>query len=188
MRGPSDLAEAILGSELMCLSLYDHPRELEAFLETVTEAFITILRAQRERIPRVQGGMVSTFGIWAPGTVVRTQCDASAFLSPAQYRRRFLPYDLRICEAVDVSTIHLHSGSLHTVPVLLESERPHAIQVMVDPEPGGPPLREIVPILRDILAAKPLIVEAFLSDDEVRLLEDELPVDGRCIIQRYDPH
>jgi len=93
MRGPSDLAEAILGPELMCLSMYDHPGELRAFLETVTEAFITILNAQLERIPPVDDGYVNPFGIWAPGTVVRTQCDASAFLSPTQYKEWFLPYD-----------------------------------------------------------------------------------------------
>jgi hypothetical protein len=33
MRGPSDLAEAVLGPELMCLSLFEHQKELRSFLE-----------------------------------------------------------------------------------------------------------------------------------------------------------
>ena len=87
-------------------------------------------------------GYVNPFGIWAPGTVVRTQCDATAFLSAGHYAEWYLPYDERICEAVDYSIIHLHSCSLHTVDVLLEVERPHAIQVTLGvgaqrPVPGG---------------------------------------------------
>ena len=187
MRGPSDLAEAILGPELMCLSMYDHPRALRGFLETVTEAFVTILNAQLERIPRVQGGYVNPFGIWAPGTVVRTQCDASAFLSPAQYKEWFLPYDERISEAVGYATIHLHSGSLHTVPALLEVERPQAIQVTLDPEPSAPPTLSLIPTFRRILEAKPVIIDGPLTAEEVHVLEQELPVDGRCVLARHEP-
>jgi hypothetical protein len=187
MRGPSDLAEAILGPQLMCLSMYDHPKELRAFLETVTEAFITILNAQLERIPRVDGGYVNPFGIWAPGTVVRTQCDASAFLSPAQYKEWFRPHDERISEAVGYATIHLHSGSLHTVPALLEVERPQAIQITLDPEPSAPPTLSLIPTFRRILEVKPAIVDGPLTPDEVRILEQELPADGRCILARHEP-
>ena len=58
-RGPSDLAEAVLGPELMSLSIYDHPQELRRFLEQVTQAFIRILRGQAECIPPVEGGAVN---------------------------------------------------------------------------------------------------------------------------------
>jgi hypothetical protein len=187
MRGPSDLAEAILGSELMCLSMYDHPKELIGFLEPVTEAFLTILNAQLERIPRVDGGCVNPFGIWAPGTVVRTQCDASAFLSPAQYKEWFLPYDVRISEAVGYATIHLHSGSLHTVPALLEVERPRAIQITLDPEPSAPPTLSLIPTFRRILEVKPAIIDGPLTAEEAHILEQELPTDGRCILARHEP-
>ncbi len=187
MRGPSDLAEAILGPELMCLSMYDHPKELRGFLETVTEAFLTILNAQLERISGVDGGYVNPFGIWAPGTVVRTQCDASAFLSPAQYKEWFLPYDERISEAVGYAAIHLHSGSLHTVPALLEVERPQAIQVTLDPEPSAPPTLELIPTFRRILEAKPVIIDGPLTAEEAHILEEELPSDGRCILARHEP-
>ena len=81
MRGPSDLAEAVLGPELMCFSMYDHPSELHRFLDQATDLFIEILHEQLARIPTIEGGYVCPFGIWSPGTVVRTQCDASAFLS-----------------------------------------------------------------------------------------------------------
>ena len=184
MRGPVDLAEAILGPELLCFSMYDHPKELRRFLEEVTQAFIEILLEQLARIPPIEGGYVCPFGIWAPGTVVRTQCDATAFLSPEHYVQWFLPYDIRICEAVSYSVIHLHSCSLHTVDALLEAEHPHAIQVTMESEPSGPPLEVIIPIFRKILGAKPLILEGPLADAEVQLLRDELPADGLNITVR----
>ncbi|MBM3189442.1 MAG: hypothetical protein FJZ90_12050 [Chloroflexi bacterium] len=181
MRGPSDLAEAVLGPELTCLSMYDNPVVLRRFLDEVTETFLDVLWAQLNRTPRLRGGYVSAFGIWAPGSVVRTQCDASAFLSPRQYAEWFMPYDERICQAVDYSIIHLHSGSLHTVDALLGLEALDVIQVSIDPEPASPPVKGLVPTLQRILAVKPLIVSGPMSEEDVALLEEELPEDGLCI-------
>jgi len=184
MRGPSDLAEAVLGPELMCLSLFEHQKELRSFLEEATETFIAILFEQLQRIPKVDGGYVNPFGIWAPGTVVRTQCDASVLLSPRHYGRWFLPYDERISAAVDYSIIHLHSCSLHVVDELLKVERPKAIQVTIETGPNVPSIVALVPIFRRILGAKPLIADGPMTQDELRLLQDELPHDGLCIIAR----
>ncbi len=187
MRGPVDLAEAVLGPEMMSLSIYDHPRELQRFLEDVTDVFIEILQAQLARIPRIEGGYINPFGIWSPGSVVRTQCDATAFLSAKHYAEWFLPYDIKICEAVDYSIIHLHSCSLHVVDDLLAVERPHAIQVTIESEDSGPPVAAILPIFRQILGVKPLILEGALSEAEVQLLQDELPLDGLSITVRQAP-
>jgi hypothetical protein len=184
MRGPSDLAEAVLGPELMSYALVDHQRELREFLDEVTSTFIAVLWEQLVRIPPLQGGMVSPFGIWAPGTVVRTQCDATAFLSAGHYAEWFLPYDVRICEAVDLSIIHLHSCSLHVVDVLLGVERPHAIQVTVESGPNVPSLAELLPVFGRILAKKPVIIDGPLSPDDVEMLQEELPPGGRCILAR----
>jgi hypothetical protein len=184
MRGPSDLAEAVLGPELMSFSLYDHPQSLQRFLEEVTGTFIEILRGLLARIPPIEGGYLSPFGIWAPGTVVRTQCDATAFLSASHYASWFLPHDVRICESVDYSIIHLHSCSLHTVDALLDVERPHAIQVTLETSPPGPSLAEMLPTFRRILGVKPLLLEGHLSEDEVRWLQDRLPPGGLAISAR----
>ncbi|NLG29249.1 MAG: hypothetical protein GX557_15170, partial [Chloroflexi bacterium] len=170
MRGPSDLAEAALGPEFMCTSMYDHPDELRAFLRDICDVFMHVLRIQMEHWPRVEGGYVSWWGIWAPGTVVRTQCDASAFLSPRQYAEWFLPCDVRLCEAVDYGIIHLHSGSLHTVDALLQVDKPQVIQVSLDPEPSGPPYVSLLPAFEKILlGGKSLIIDGAITAEEVRL-------------------
>ncbi|MHB0857176.1 MAG: hypothetical protein ACYC5M_06350 [Anaerolineae bacterium] len=184
MRGPSDLAEAVLGPELMIFSMYDAPQALRAFLDATTDVFVQVLEAQRCRTTPILDGYVSFFGLWAPGTVVRTQCDASAILSPRQYAEWYLPYDERISQAGQYSIIHLHSGSLHTVPALIERELPQAIQVSLDPEPSGPPLRDLLPAFRTVLAHKPLLVDGAMSEDDICLLRDELPSDGLAIWSR----
>jgi hypothetical protein len=184
MRGPSDLAEAVLGAELMCLSIYDRPHALRSFLEESTDLFIEILHALLARFAPVAGGYVSPFGIWAPGTVVRTQCDASAILSPRHYAEEFLPYDVLISESVDYSIIHLHSSSLHTVAALLEVERPQAIQVTLETGTSVPPLTALVPIFRKILEVKPLLIEGQLTEAEVKWLVDTLPAEGLGITAR----
>jgi hypothetical protein len=183
MRGPSDLAEAVLGPELMSFSMVEHPESLRRFLDEVTATFIEILRAVLGRVPGVAGGYVSPFGIWAPGTVVRTQCDATAFLSAQHYAQWYLPYDVCISESVDYSIIHLHSCSLHTVDPLLAVERPHAIQITLETAPG-PTLVELLPVLRRILAVKPLLIEGPLDDDAVAWLLDRLPNSGLAITAR----
>lgn len=184
MRGPSDLAEAVLGPERMIFSMYDQPDALRCFLDEATETFLHVLQAQAALIPALEGGYVNPFGIWAPGTVVRTQCDASAFLSPAHYAQWYLPYDVQICEQVDYSMIHLHSCSLHTVDVLLETEQPTAVQVTLEQPPSGPSLETLLPVFRQILGVKPLLLEGPLTAAEVQLLRDELPLDGLAIIAR----
>jgi hypothetical protein len=184
MRGPCDLAEAVLGPELLSFSLFDHRDSLRRFLDETTATFIEVLHAQLARIAPVEGGYMSPFGIWAPGTVVRTQCDATAFLSAAHYREWFLPYDEQICKTVDYSFIHLHSVSLHTVDALLSVERPHAIQVTLETSPPGPTLEEMAPIFRKILGIKPLLLEGYLSEEELRWLWDVLPNDGLAINAR----
>jgi hypothetical protein len=184
MRGPSDLAEAVLGPELMSFAMYDQPAALRRFLEEATEIFIEVLRAQQAVIPPIHGGYVNPFGIWAPGSVVRTQCDASAFLSPKHYAGWYLPYDARISQAVDYSVIHLHSSSLHTVAALVESDYPLAIQIIIETNPGCPTFEKLLSIARRILEKKPLILEGPMTPAEIERARRELPTDGLCIIAR----
>ncbi len=184
MRGPSDLAEALLGPEFMVYSMVDHPRALHAFLETATEVFITVLEAQLARIPKIDGGMMSPWGIWAPGTVVRTQCDAAAFLSPRHYAEWYLPYDVMISESFDYSIIHLHSCSLHVVDAILEYEHPDVIQVNRETAPNGPSLEAMAPVFRKILERKPLIFDGPLTEQEVAYMFNVCGSSGFCINAR----
>ncbi|MCD6302623.1 MAG: hypothetical protein J7M15_03750 [Anaerolineae bacterium] len=184
MRGPADIAEAMLGAERLCLAMYDRSEELAALLAYTTALFEEVWREQAYRIPSVHGGTVNWYGIWAPGSTVRTQCDASALTSPTQYAEHFVPWDLRTAKVADYSIMHLHSGSLHVIDALLERPSPTAIQVSLDPPPSAPPWPELLPTFAKILAHKPLLIDGYLSQDEVYALQRALPRDGLAIIAR----
>ena len=125
--------------------------------------------------------------MWAPGTVVRTQCDASAILSPRQYAEWFMPYDERICRSVDVALMHLHSTSLHTIDVLLEMDALHAFEITMETSAGSPTLQQMVPAFQKILGKKALILYGPLSEEEEQYLLRELPHDGLFINARRLP-
>ena len=186
LRGPSDLAEALLGPKLMSYAMYDHPQSLRLFLEEATGTFIKILHALLDIFEPIQDGYLSPYGIWAPGTIVRTQCDATAFLSARHYAEWYLPYDLEICRSVDYSFMHLHSVSLHTIDCMLEQEHPHAFEVTLEARPKGPSLKAMLPVFRRILQVKPLLLVGRLTLDEVKWLQDHLPAGGLAITARQE--
>lgn len=186
LRGPSDLAEALLGPRLMSYAMYDNPDSLHRFLQEATGTFIKILHTLLGLFQPIQNGYLSPYGIWAPGTVVRTQCDATAFLSARHYAEWYLPYDLEICRSVDYSFMHVHSVSLHTIDPMLEQEHPHAFEVTLEARPKGPSLEAMLPVFKRILAVKPLLLVGRLTRDEVNWLQDQLPQGGLAITARQE--
>jgi len=161
MRGPADMLAAAMGDELMCVTMYRQPKETQRLLELCSELFIRIGRAQLERIPRLEGGHVNMYGIWAPGTSIRTQNDSSSQLSPRLYEEFILCCDETIAAAFDYCVLATHSGGfLQNVDVMLKSESMTAIQVEIDPQPFGPPPLNLIPVFEKIQNAKPLLIGA----------------------------
>ena len=181
MRGPIDMMAAALGHEPMCVALMESPEETDALLSTCADIFIHTARRRLQHTPAFAGGQVSAFGIWAPGSVVRTQVDNSSLLSPAVYRDRVLKHDRRVIEAFDYSIIHLHSGCLHIADDLAAVEALGVIQVSID-YPGGPMAAEIMPILARILEKKPVLVTGPVTEAELGELEALSPP-GRLGLQ-----
>ncbi|HIF77530.1 MAG TPA: hypothetical protein EYQ36_07825 [Sulfitobacter sp.] len=180
MRGPIDMMAAALGHEPICVALLQEPERVDAFLARCVEIFVQAARRRLDRTPPFAGGYLSSYGIWAPGSVVRTQVDNATMLSPAVYRERVLPWDREVIEAFDYPLIHLHSGCLHIVDDLLRVDALKAIQVSLD-YPGGPLAAEVLPILRDILQQKPLIVTGPVDEAELEALQGLTPGGGLCL-------
>ena len=178
MRGPIDMADAMLGTEQLCLRLVDEPERVRRLLEICTEAFILAARAQWAVIPPSGGGYVCRYGIWAPGEVTRTQADAASMLSPTLYRREILPFDLATLRAFPYGIMHVHSAYPHIAEPFLDTDVPSALQVGYDQPPFGPGVRELLPWLRRVLKHKPLIFHGVVSREEADVLCQELPPDG----------
>lgn len=119
LRGPGDVAEALLGAETLCLAIADEADWLEDFLRACTDLFLRAARAQLDRIRPVWGGYFNFFGFWSPAPCVRVQEDVQAILSPAHYRRWLRPCLERIVASFPYSMFHIHSGSLKMVDVCL---------------------------------------------------------------------
>jgi|TARA_B100001971_G_C18176299_1_gene530111 hypothetical protein len=180
-RGPIDLVSAILGHSAMCIAIYDDPENLRDLAECTAEAFIKTAVIQQSQVPTLEGGYTNPFGIWSPGTVVRTQADVVSSVSAQTYRDIFFPWDKYICEQFDYSIIHLHSGYLHHVEVVLEDPYPTAVQVSLDTGSTPFQVNDLIPIFKRILEVKPLIVMGDMTRDELNKLLDNLPHNGLCI-------
>lgn len=180
-RGPIDLASALLGHTEMCMAIYDDPDNLRSLAEFTAEVFVKTARAQQDLVPPLEGGYCNPFGIWSPGTVVRSQCDVASSVSAQTYKDFFFPYDRYICEQFDYSIVHTHSGYLHHMEVLLEDPAPTAIQVSLDTGSTPFQVHDLIPTFKRVLEEKPLIIQGDMTRDEMNELLDNLPHNGLCI-------
>jgi hypothetical protein len=183
-RGPTDLTSAVLGHTRMCLALYDNPNELKALAEKCTETFIAVAKAQQSQVPALEGGFSNPFGVWSPGSVVRTQCDVASSISSDQYEEFFFPYDTEICKNFDYSVVHLHSGYLHHMDVFLKERYPTAVQVSLDTGSTPYTVSDLIPVFSRVLESKPLFVQGDMTREELDELLGALPSRGLYVSPR----
>lgn len=181
MRGTIDLVAAVLGYDRMCAAFYDHPREVHKLTELCVDVFLKVAEAQYAVIPRLAGGYATYFELWAPGSVIRSQCDASAATSAKMYEEFFFPYEEEIFKQFDYSIVHLHSGFLHTVPTFLKTDYPTSIQVSLDTGSTPETPHTLIPTFKRILEKKPLFIVGPLTQAELDELLRELPATGLYI-------
>ncbi|MFH1006930.1 MAG: hypothetical protein V1800_05415 [Candidatus Latescibacterota bacterium] len=182
-RGPVDILSALLGDVRMGVAFYDDPQRIQEVLALAAEAFIKVTRAQYDIIPPFEGGRACwTYGLWAPGTVIRFQSDSSSQLSPQMYEQHILPHERAIMQALDYSIIDLHSGgTLHLHKVLLDVEELDAISVTMDPYENAPTITDLLPTFAAILERKSLSVFGGITREQVDLLRREFPTCRLCI-------
>ena len=179
MRGVSDILNALLGLERVIYGMLDAARRIDELAERITDFWIAFGQAQLSAMPTFAGGYGSfAYYLWAPGPCIWLQEDAAALLSPALYERFILPHDRRIAQAFDYCFMHLHPARYIPYQPLLDSELA-AIELHVDK--GGPTARELLPVYREILAHKPLMIWGDLSAEDIRTILDQLPPEGLAL-------
>jgi hypothetical protein len=141
LRGPSDLAAAVLGVREACVAWLDQPKMMARLMRVCTDVHLAVIEAGYKLLEPypdgpAEGGYVSGWGIWAPGPVVRTQADHATLLSPDMYERQILPFDREIIRAGPHCIFHIHNPGLHLAPALLEVDELDVIEVVVDPYPS----------------------------------------------------
>ncbi|HOG48427.1 MAG TPA: uroporphyrinogen decarboxylase family protein [Anaerolineae bacterium] len=185
MRGPLDLATAMLGGARTLYEFYDHPTAMEHLLRVCADVWLHVARAQMALIPAYAGGFFSYRLLWTPRPSPVLQEDSTAFLSPALYRQFVLPQDERILAEFTYPCFHTHSASMGIVlDGLLACPSVKAIDSCWDPAPFGPPVETLIPAYHRIQeAGKSLYILATgcPTQEELLLLCRELSPRGLCV-------
>jgi hypothetical protein len=189
MRGPVDMLTAVLGKKNLVMSMYRRRDEMRKAAAELADLFISVARAQLDIIPRFRGGYCNLYGLWAPGTAIRSQDDESAILSPRICREFVVPYHEKIASEFDYSMMDIHSGAeLHMIDLLLEAENIESVSITIDPHPFGPGIDELIPFLSKIQERKPLHIYGEFTEKELGKITKTLSPRGLSIRALLKPH
>jgi hypothetical protein len=184
MRGPTDLAGAMLGGDRMVFEFKDHPGDMERLLEICAKVWIQTARELTEITPPFQEGYSSYRLLNDPKPSPVLQEDNVAFLSPGWYRDFVLPLDRLILKEFGGSFFHTHSSSFHIlIDDIMQCPEVIAIDSCWDLPPFGPPVADLIPYYHRIQeAGKALYILAVGCPEEEELLAlSELSPTGLCI-------
>jgi hypothetical protein len=172
------------GNTRFAFDLYDWLGEVKDALIRFTELWSTLVAQQYAHIPPWHGGYPSAQRyLWAPGRIVEFSEDPAFMLSPRFHEEIVMPSHRQVVQQVEFAYIHLHSSQLHTLDRLLEMEELPAIELTPD---YGASIVDLIPTIAKIRARKPVIVHAFLSATEMRMIADSVPPEGLCLIGRAE--
>jgi len=176
--GPTDLLAVLRGHTQSVWDLTDEPEKSRRLLDLTGEIFRALTEELWKRLPLFHGGYFDAqYSLWAPGPIVRMQEDATAFYSPAYYRKFVQPVDRKLAAHFANSFIHLHSTSMFLLDAFLECEEIRCFEVNQDAL--GPPVREMVSHFRKVqCASRPLLIRGSFAPDELRMLMDSLDARG----------
>ncbi len=184
LAGPLTTLVDARGAQQLALDLYDRPGEVERAMEILTETWARLVSAQFERLPAWHDGYATTERfIWAPGPAIEFNEDPAFMFSPQFHRRFVLPSHRELIRHVEYAFIHLHSTQLHTLDNLLELDELPAIELTPD---HGASIGDLIPVISRIQAVKPVIVHAYMSPEDMRMIIEQVNPEGLCVIGRAD--
>lgn len=186
VRGPADVASALLGEVPMVFAFNDEPEKMRRLLDRITALSEAFLRHQSEHIPRFCGGsVVGVYEIWAPGWALRLQEDAMGLLSPGLYRGFVAPLDARLTSLSPYNLFHIHTTAFHLLADLLQLPALAAVEISRDD--GVESITETMAACKQVRkAGRPLVVTGRFSQEEMTQFRRELEPDGLCILAVVD--
>ena len=183
LTGPGDIMTALRGPTEICMDFYADPEHTRELAEICTQAWIAVEQAQFDWITPFEGGYCDNYSIWTPGRSGYFADDISTLISPALYRKHLFEFDCRIADSLETPWIHTHSGGVHIVPEFLKIPGLIAVQIVND-QPAGPTLQEIVPILKQIQEHHGLLLRKYPMEELEAVLSELSPeglyIDTHC--------
>jgi hypothetical protein len=158
-------------------------------LARITDATIETAVAHAALLPAHQGGRFNSYGIWTPGRTVTFTVDAATYFSPACYEEIFLPFDQRLCAALETPFVHTHASARQHFAGWLEIPN-LGLQCVIDqaylPEganqPIGPQLAELLEDFQTIRRRKSLMMYGYWDEPTIQLALEQLPAGGCAIL------
>ncbi|MBM3713150.1 MAG: hypothetical protein FJW56_06910 [Actinobacteria bacterium] len=175
-RGPGDMLVNCLGTERTYFAMHDRPQELKKLLLMLADIHIKWSYEQLKIIPSLYNGYCNQWGIWAPGKVTRIQEDYAVNLAEKHFREFLEPADLKIIEASPYQVFHTHSGFPDLSEWVLHLEGLKVVEVTMDPI--SPSLEELLPIWKEILTRKSLIITGTFTESQVKMMISKLDNSG----------
>lgn len=181
LRGASDVLAAMRGLNNFCLDLYDDPCAVSATAARINKLHAAVLDMHFGMVQPKLGGYGYSYGYWAPGPTTVLQEDALGMCSPAHYRDLFMELTAELVAHVgDYVVFHLHSTGCKYYRHVLDVPGIAGLELTL--EQNGPPLSDLVPMLREILERSRLIlfVDAFF--EQLGLALRQLPRAGLYLV------
>ena len=185
LRGPGDLASAMLGGMEFALGFTDCPEAMRALLDHCATMRLNVVRRLQAMIPAWHGAYAAggyPSKVWSKRPVAYNQEDSAALLSPGLFTEFLLPCERRQCQAAKVNFIHLHSACLYPVDILLNESCYNVLEINVDHAGVAPLLTSLLPVLQKIQkAGRPLLLWGRFSQEDLRLFRGKLSPTGLSI-------
>ena len=160
LRGSSDVISAMRGLTDFYLDLVDDIKIVDEMASRVTDLFIEVLKIHYSIVKPYLGGYVHNYGYWAPEQTYTIQEDALGMCSPDTYRDVFMKYNVKVVETFGPCIFfHLHSTGYKHYKEILKVPGIAGIELTI--EENGPPLRDMVDDLKEILKDSRLILFAY---------------------------
>jgi hypothetical protein len=182
LRGPGDVASAILGAMNFVTGFIDEADAMKRLLDCAARTRLAVLERLHAILPawhetHAAGGYPSR--VWCRRTVAYYQEDSAALLNPRLFREFLLPLANQAREAAEVNFIHLHSACLYPLEMLLQGGSFDVLQINIDHGGVAPPLSALIPTLQRVQAAgRPLLLWGEFTPADWQLIQRELSPTG----------
>jgi len=126
----ADILAALRGSQTLCMDLIERPEWVGEKILELNQVWFAAFQRIYDIIKLEDGSSAfGPFAVWGPGKTAKVQCDFSAMVSPAMFRRFVVPALTAQCEWLDHSLYHLDgTQAVGHLDALLEIEPLDAIE------------------------------------------------------------
>lgn len=177
----ADVLSLMRGMDRLAMDLIEYPEQVIRAVEVISDTWVTLMEQVHTMTLEVNdgGGVLAWMGLWAPGRIDQIACDFSSVISPAMFKKFFIPEIRKMADWCEYGVYHLDGRTciLRMLDILLEVEGIKAIQFT--PGIGSPPTftEEYIPRYRKILeSGKNLYL--LVEPQEVEKILSCLPPEG----------